>query len=169
MAKLRKVDIEAAIATEDYSVLPNGRTTICTLTLKNGYSVTGESSVLDLANFDAQIGKDEARKNAVEKIWSLEGYLAKQKEYEGVADKPERDMDFGNALRALKRGKKVARTGWNGKDLWIELQVPDANSKMTLPYLFISYPADHAVYPGARVPWLASQTDMLSNDWKVVQ
>ena len=75
---------------------------------------------------------------------------------------------FGGALEALKAGQKVSRAGWNGKGLWLELQVPDANSKMTLPYIFMSYPTDAQNTPGARVPWLASQTDMLAEDWVVL-
>jgi hypothetical protein len=77
-------------------------------------------------------------------------------------------MDFGDALAALKRGEKVSRAGWNGKGLWLELQTPDAHSKMTLPYVFINYPADAVNTPGARVPWLASQTDMLAEDWRIL-
>lgn len=77
-------------------------------------------------------------------------------------------MNFGDALSNLKNHGKIARTGWNGKGLWLELQVPDAHSKMTLPYIFMSYPADAANTPGARVPWLASQTDLLAEDWVVV-
>jgi hypothetical protein len=63
----------------------------------------------------------------------------------------------GEALQLLKDGKKVARRGWNGKGLWLELQVPDAHSKMTLPYIFMSYPADAQNTPGARVPWPGAQ------------
>jgi hypothetical protein len=77
-------------------------------------------------------------------------------------------VNFGDALTALKSAKKVAREGWNGKGLWLELQRPDAHSKMTLPYVFMSYPTDAQNTPGARVPWLASQTDMLSDDWTIV-
>lgn len=77
-------------------------------------------------------------------------------------------MDFGSALNALKSGGKVQRDGWNGKGLWLELQTPDAHSKMTLPYIFINYPHDAQNTPGARVPWLASQTDVLAEDWRVV-
>lgn len=77
-------------------------------------------------------------------------------------------LSFGQALEALKNGKRVARTGWNGKGLWLELQVPDSHSKMTLPYIYINYPADAQNTPGARVPWLASQTDMLSDDWIIL-
>lgn len=77
-------------------------------------------------------------------------------------------MNFGDALVALKRGGKVARDGWNGVGLWLELQVPDTHSKMTLPYIYINYPQDAKTTPGARVPWLASQTDILAEDWSVV-
>jgi hypothetical protein len=77
-------------------------------------------------------------------------------------------MTFGLALEALKKGLKVQRAGWNGKGLWLELQVPDAHSKMTLPYVFLNYPADAQNTPGARVPWLASQTDVLAEDWTIV-
>ena len=78
-------------------------------------------------------------------------------------------MDFCYALNALKEGQKVARRGWNGKGMWLLLQVPDENSKMTLPYIYIEYPEGHPAYPaGSRVPWLASQTDLLASDWEIV-
>jgi hypothetical protein len=78
-------------------------------------------------------------------------------------------MDFGDALRALKQGKRLSRTGWNGRGLWLELQVPDAGSKMTLPYVYLNYPDNAQNTPGARVPWLASQTDMLAEDWGIAE
>lgn len=78
-------------------------------------------------------------------------------------------MNFGQAIEELKAGNKVAREGWNGKGMWLNLQVPDAHSKMTLPYIYIEYPSGHPAYPdGSRVPWLPSQTDMLAVDWKTV-
>lgn len=77
-------------------------------------------------------------------------------------------MTFGLALECLKKGMHVCRAGWNGKGMWLELQRPDAHSKMTLPYVFLNYPADAQNTPGARVPWLASQTDMLAEDWRIV-
>ena len=72
-------------------------------------------------------------------------------------------MNFGEALQALKQGERVSRLGWNGKGQWIELQVPDENSKMGKPYIYIS-PVD-----GELVPWLASQTDLLAEDWEILQ
>jgi hypothetical protein len=78
-------------------------------------------------------------------------------------------MDFGYALNALREGRCVYRSGWNGKGMWLKLQIPDQNSKMTLPYIYIEYPLGHPAYPdGSRVPWLASQTDLLSNDWEML-
>lgn len=68
-------------------------------------------------------------------------------------------MNFGQAIEALKVGRRVQRVGWNGKGMWLELQVPDEHSKMTLPYIFMS------TVDGDLVPWLASQTDMLAEDW----
>jgi hypothetical protein len=86
----------------------------------------------------------------------------------------ENNLNFGQAIEALKQGKKAARQGWNGKGLNIELQLPDNNSKMTLPYLFINYPSTPASetapinHINAKVPWLASQTDILAEDWVIL-
>lgn len=66
---------------------------------------------------------------------------------------------FGWAIQQLKSGEKVSREGWNGKGMWLALQTPDENSKMSLPYIYMS------TVDGKLVPWLASQTDMLSTDW----
>ncbi len=77
-------------------------------------------------------------------------------------------MNFGKALKLLKKGKKVQREGWNGKGLWLELQIPDEHSKMTLPYIYINYPENSINTPGAKVPWLASQTDILAIDWFIL-
>jgi hypothetical protein len=80
-------------------------------------------------------------------------------------------MNFGQALQELKKGNKVARLGWNGKGIFIELQVPDENSKMTSPYIFIDttgLQTNNEMAPKSRVPWLASQTDMLAEDWEIL-
>jgi len=71
-------------------------------------------------------------------------------------------LDFGVALQNLKGGNRVTREGWNGPGQYLTLQVPDENSKMTLPYIYIS------TVQGDLVPWLASQTDMLATDWRLV-
>ena len=71
-------------------------------------------------------------------------------------------MNTGVAIESLKIGARVARAGWNGKNMYLELQVPDANSKMTLPYVYMF------TAQGDKVPWLCSQTDLLAEDWEVV-
>ena len=77
-------------------------------------------------------------------------------------------LTFGLAIESMRKGKRVTRSGWNGKDMWLELQMPDENSKMNLPYVYLNYPDNAINTPGAKVPWLASQTDMLANDWFIV-
>ena len=59
--------------------------TFCVLVLRNGFTVTGESACASPENFDAEIGQNIARANAIQKIWPLEGYLLKQKLSEGGA------------------------------------------------------------------------------------
>lgn len=71
--------IDATIVGEDYYVFPNTTLTVCCLTLKNGFNVTGESAAASPENFDVEIGKKIARSNARDKIWALEGYLLKSK------------------------------------------------------------------------------------------
>jgi hypothetical protein len=77
-------------------------------------------------------------------------------------------VSFSVALDAVKQGSSIQRAGWNGSGLLVKAQFPDEHSKMTLPYLYIEYPADAKNTPGARCPWLASQTDIMSDDWIVV-
>ena len=72
-------------------------------------------------------------------------------------------MNFSFILESIKSGKKVSRLGWNGKEQYLELQVPDEHSKMTLPYIYIR------TVQGDLVPWLASQTDLLAEDWVEVE
>lgn len=71
-------------------------------------------------------------------------------------------MDFGEALQALKRNERVAREGWNGHGMYVEFQLPDEHSKMGQPYLFMS------PVGGDLVPWVASQSDLLADDWTTV-
>ena len=79
-------------------------------------------------------------------------------------------MDFGNVIKEMKANpeKKYARKGWNGKGIYIGLQNPDKHSANTLPYIYMvtdKLVSDNPDAPRGRVPWLASQTDMLCDDW----
>ncbi len=72
-------------------------------------------------------------------------------------------MNFGQAIEALRGGQKVSRAGWNGKGMWLGLQVPDANSKMGHPYIYMSDVA------GKLFPWNPNNLDVLAEDWGVVE
>lgn len=79
-------------------------------------------------------------------------------------------MTFGGALERLRLGMRVARTGWNGKGMWLQLIGGDewtfTNGKHdNMPLLpFIGM----RTAQGSFVPWLASQTDILASDWETV-
>lgn len=72
------------------------------------------------------------------------------------------ETGIGWALKQLHNGASVARSGWNGKNQVLKLQVPDEHSKMTQPYVYIE------ISGTARVPWLCSQSDLLATDWFTV-
>ena len=87
-------------------------------------------------------------------------------------------FDFSTALDYLKSGYKVAREGWNGKGMFIFL-VPGSTFKVNRPPLLGIYPegteinyhahVDMKTADNKVVPWLASQTDLLAEDWMIVE
>ena len=81
--RLSPVDIDAVIKGESFTVLPDGLTTVCQLTLANGFTVSGESAVVSRENFNAEIGNKVARENARAKVWPLEGYRLKEACFRG--------------------------------------------------------------------------------------
>lgn len=68
-------------------------------------------------------------------------------------------MDIGWAVATMREGGAVTRAGWNGKNMFLKLQTPDINSKMSLPYVYMR------TVQNDLVPWLCSQTDLLADDW----
>jgi len=94
-----------------------------------------------------------------------------------VTPQGERPLDFAGALTALKAGARVARRGWNGKDMFLYL-VPGSTFHVSRKPLLGIYPRgkriqyrahiDMVCADGKIVPWLASQTDLLEEDWVVV-
>lgn len=89
----------------------------------------------------------------------------------------EENESFGTALQYLKDGRKVARKGWNGKGMFLFL-VPGSTFKVDRSPLLGIYPEgteidycphiDMKTADGKVVPWLASQTDVLADDWRIV-
>lgn len=88
------------------------------------------------------------------------------------------EFDFSEALYALRDGHKVARAGWNGKGMFLFL-VPGSTFKVNRAPLLGIYPEgteinycphiDMRTADNKIVPWLASQTDLLAEDWQVVE
>ena len=72
--RVTEEDVDRAISQSAYVVLPDQRTTICMLTLDNGFTVRGESSCVCAENFDEEIGRKYAFKNARDKVWQLLGF-----------------------------------------------------------------------------------------------
>ena len=94
------------------------------------------------------------------------------------AYRPTDCMNFGLAIEAMKKGKKVARRGWNGKGMFLyyvpEGRYPartDAAKSIATEDGKVDYGAYIAMKTaqGNVVPWLASQTDILADDWEVVE
>lgn len=80
-------------------------------------------------------------------------------------------MNFSETLEQLKLGHKGARAGWNGKGIFVELQIPDTHSRMTSPYIFIDstgLQTENPNSPKNRVPWAPSQTDIMAEDWEIL-
>jgi len=87
-------------------------------------------------------------------------------------------LSFSSALRYLKDGNKLARKGWNGKDMFLYL-VPGSRFIVNRAPLNAIYPEgteidyhahiDMKTAQGYCVPWLASQADLLSDDWVIVK
>ncbi len=97
--------------------------------------------------------------------------------FENAYEDPRDRMSFSSALEFLKGGNKVARSGWNGKSMFIFL-VPGSQFKVNRAPLLGIYPEgtdinyhahiDMKTADNMIVPWLASQTDMLADDWVLV-
>lgn len=96
---------------------------------------------------------------------------------------PTNKLNFGEAIQALKDGRKVARSGWNGKGMWLVLVsgTPSAQLRDGTPYKTATGLNECEILPHidmwttnaegrrAMLPgWLASQTDMLADDWSIV-
>ena len=79
------------------------------------------------------------------------------------AYRPTDGMPFGHAVECLKEGYKVERKGWNGKGMWLRFV-----SKSVLPPGHRTY-IEMKTVDDEYVPWVASQTDILADDWRVVR
>lgn len=84
--KVSLSDMMAKIKSTTYTVLPNGRTTICQVTLENGFTVEGSSACVDIANYNQALGEKYSFEKAIDKMWELEGYLLCEKIYQSTKE-----------------------------------------------------------------------------------
>lgn len=167
------------------------KTTVVRAVLRNGFEIVESSSCVSPENYDEAMGRDICLEKIRDKVWELLGFLLQTAVHvvagadSTVGQVPETEhpcggncvcaderRDFGWALRQLRHGGAVRRRGWNGRGICILLQVPDEHSKMTQPYIYIDttgLQTENPAAPKGRVPWLASQTDMLAEDWEIVE
>ena len=84
-------------------------------------------------------------------------------------------MDFGRAIQLLKVGQRVQRQGWNGKNQYIELATNKSYKNANNEIVNVEHDAigNKAIAfvgtSGVQLGWLASQADMLAEDWKIVE
>ena len=156
--KVTQAEIDLLLNSADVQVRTEfGKCTVVTVRLRNGFILTESSACVDPANYDAELGKRLCLQHIENRLWELEGYALQKRTDE------ERTMECAAPVR---------RRGWNGKGIFIKLQVPDEHSKMTSPYIYIDTTGLRSNNPDAPrscVPWLASQTDMLAEDWEIAE
>lgn len=80
--KVTVSDMQAKVKSSTYTRLPDSTTTVCQITLENGYTLIGTSACVDPANFNQALGEKYAYEKAFNQLWDLEGYLLKQRRYE---------------------------------------------------------------------------------------
>ena len=200
--KLTKEFLESEIDKTEYNRL-GGTITHCTIVTKSGFTFTGESACVDPNNYNKELGEKYAYENAFEKMWMPYGFwlhkaLAEFDNFEtstgqdeflagglkqlcqaNILPKTER-LSFGDAVAALKEGLRVARSGWNGKGMFLyyvpENKYPASrNEHGTMVGVFEDDMVPYGAYIAMKtaqnnvVPWLASQTDVLAEDWQIVE
>lgn len=84
--KVSLSDMMAKIKSTTYTLLPNGRTTICQVTLENGFTVEGSSACVDVANYNQALGEKYSFEKTVDKMWEIEGYLLAEKIYQSTKE-----------------------------------------------------------------------------------
>lgn len=108
----------------------------------------------------ARIAGNGFTMGTVRRLLAQEGTVDKNQEIVEVNEGAKK-MNFGQAIEELKKGYRIYRTGWNGKCMWLGLQIPDNNSKMSHPYVYMSDVV------GKLFPWNPNNLDMLATDWQI--
>lgn len=149
-----------------------GKCTVLTVKLENGFVLTESSGCVDPENFDDAIGRECCEKRIRDKLWMLEGYALQKQVTEPCMMSP---GSFGWAIESMKRGEKLRRRGWNGKGQYIELAKAISYKGADGTVVNCEHEAigNKAIAfcgtSGVQMGWLASQADMLADDWEVAE
>lgn len=200
--KLTKEFLEGEIERAEYNRMTS-TITHCTIVTKSGFTFTGESACVDPNNYNKELGEKYAYENAFEKMWMPYGFwlhkaLAEFDNFEtstgqdeflagglkqlcqaNILPKTER-LSFGDAVAALKEGLRVARSGWNGKGMFLyyvpENKYPASrNEHGTMVGVFEDDMIPYREYIALKtvdnqvVPWTPSISDALAEDWQIVE
>lgn len=178
------------------TVTMGGKTTVVRAVLKNGFVIVESSSCVSAENYDEKLGEEICMKRIRNKVWELLGFLL-QTAVGGVngeaaaencccdedcersccdeAYRPTDGLSFGLAIEAAKKGKKIARRGWNGKNQYVELAERISYENAAHEVINAKHEAigNKALAfvgtSGVQLGWLASQADMLADDWQIVE
>lgn len=137
--------------------------------------VTGEDFVKHIQPVDQTIGEGENYELGYKVVYP-DGYVSwSPKEVFEEAYRETDGMSFGLAIEAAKKGKKIARAGWNGKNQYVELAYGISYMNNNGEAVNVNHEAigNKALAfvgtSGVQMGWLASQADMLADDWKIVE
>lgn len=178
------------------TVTMGGKTTVVRAVLKNGFEIVESASCVSAENYDEELGEEICMERIRNKIWELLGFLL-QTAVGGVngeaaaenrccdkdcersccdeAYRPTDGLSFGLAIEAAKKGMKIARLGWNGKNQYVELAERISYENAAHEVINAQHEAigNKALAfigtSGVQLGWLASQADMLADDWQIVE
>ena len=165
---------------ETWTQTMGDKTTVVRALLRNGFEIVESSACVSAENYDEKLGREICLGKIKDKVWFLLGFLLQTavhgvKKAKTEAGRPAYAMTFGMAIEAAKKGKRIARKGWNGKGQYVELAKAISYKSPTGAVVNAEHDAigNQALAfvgtSGVQMGWLASQADMLADDWEIVE
>ena len=156
------------------------KTTVVRALLRNGFEIVESSACVSAENYDEKLGREICLGKIKDKVWFLLSFLLQAavhgvKKAKTEAGRPAYAMTFSMAIEAAKKGKRIARKGWNGKGQYVELAKAISYKSPTGAVVNAEHDAigNQALAfvgtSGVQMGWLASQADMLADDWEIVE
>lgn len=105
--KVTDEEVANAIVEESYTVLPDGKTTVCQLTLDNGFTVEGMSACVSPQNFDPVKGNRYSRQRALDKVWLLLGFRLQERLWRLPKAVPRTEQDLAYPSKPVEAGDQV--------------------------------------------------------------